>query len=446
MVQWSPTSHCRPSSALSTKSSAASAPGRKKFTICCGHVGRKRAKWRTRATLVMASFSHDSHSRAWMRSCSLVGLELAGRAREVVEDHVGHHQGQAAMPQHRHLAVAVDRQVRGLLLHAVLEVDGAERERQAAQGQEQHRLVARAGGEAAVQHEAVGGSLVGHASILPMSDERYTVILGDRRYAIHRKWAKPKKPFGFLSDLMVDGEGRVHVAQRGTDRPVVVFDRDGREIGSWGEGTLAEPHYINAGNDGAILVADRDAHQVLRFDGTARSCRRWAGATGRSSMRRSTIRPRRPNAPTARSTCRTATAIPASTASPPDGRLLGTWGQPATGRAPSPRRMPSPSTGAAACWWPTARTTGCRCSTARATSLAEWGDFYHPMQIWIDDRGLVFVTDQIPRISLLTPDGELVGRCRGAINGAHGLSGDADGNLYLSELPPQEVTKLERLD
>jgi peptidylglycine monooxygenase len=99
-----------------------------------------------------------------------------------------------------------------------------------------------------------------------MSDERYTVILGDRRYAIHRKWAKPKKPFGFLSDLMVDGDGRVHVAQRGTDQPVVVFDRDGSEVGSWGEGVLAEPHYINAGNDGAILVADRDAHQVLRFD------------------------------------------------------------------------------------------------------------------------------------------------------------------------------------
>ena len=34
--------------------------------------------------------------------------------------------------------------------------------------------------------------------------------------------------------------------------------------------------------------------------------------------------------------------------------------------------------------------------------LAEWGDFYHPMQIWIDERDLVFVTDQIPRISLLT--------------------------------------------
>jgi len=63
-----------------------------------------------------------------------------------------------------------------------------------------------------------------------MSDERYTVILGDRRYAIHRKWARlppRRKAFGFLSDLMVDAEGRVHVAQRGTDRPVLVFDRNG---------------------------------------------------------------------------------------------------------------------------------------------------------------------------------------------------------------------------
>src|SRR5260370_14184553 len=101
-----------------------------------------------------------------------------------------------------------------------------------------------------------------------MSDESDTVILGGRRYAIHRKWARlpPGESFGFLSDLMVDAEGRVHVAQRGTDRPVLVFGRDGKLTGTWGEGTLAEPHYINAALDGSILVADPDAPQVLRFD------------------------------------------------------------------------------------------------------------------------------------------------------------------------------------
>ena len=68
------------------------------------------------------------------------------------------------MLQHRYLAVAVDRQMLGLLLRAVLEVDRAEGERQAAERQEEHRLVARARGEAAVQDEALG---IGHAAILP---------------------------------------------------------------------------------------------------------------------------------------------------------------------------------------------------------------------------------------------------------------------------------------
>ena len=86
-----------------------------------------------------------------------------------------------------------------------------------------------------------------------------------------------------------------------------------------------------------------------------------------------------------------------------------------------------------------------RLPAARTSAFSAWGDFYHPMQIWVDDRDLVFVTDQIPRISLLTADGKLIGRRRGAINGAHGLAGDADGNLNLAELPPQDITKLERL-
>src|SRR6185369_13068938 len=69
-----------------------------------------------------------------------------------------------AMLQHRHLAVEVDGEMGRLLLNADLEVDRAEGERQATERQEQHRLVGRARGEAAVQHHAV---VVGHGCILP---------------------------------------------------------------------------------------------------------------------------------------------------------------------------------------------------------------------------------------------------------------------------------------
>ncbi|HTR84201.1 MAG TPA: hypothetical protein VMI56_06960 [Reyranella sp.] len=279
-----------------------------------------------------------------------------------------------------------------------------------------------------------------------MSDERYTVILGERRYAIHHKWAKPAKPFGFLSDLAVDDEGRVHVAQRGTDRPVVVFDRDGHEIGSWGEGTLAEPHYITAGNDGALLVADRDAHQVLRFD--------RGGKVTQALGKRHWPELAAPfNHPTAAAESPDGEIYVADGYGnshvhrfAADGRLLATWGGPGTGPGAftTPHAVAVDRTGRVLVG--DRENNRVQVFDREGRWLAEWGDFYHPMQIWIDDRDLVFVTDQIPRISLLTLDGTLVGRCRGAINGAHGLSGDKDGNLYLAELPPQEVTKLELLN
>jgi DNA-binding beta-propeller fold protein YncE len=281
-----------------------------------------------------------------------------------------------------------------------------------------------------------------------MSDEAYTVLLGDRRYAVHRKWAKlpAGESFGFLSDLAVDGEGRVHVAQRGTDRPVLVFDRAGKLLGSWGEGALAEPHYINAGRDGTMLVADRDAHQVLRFDKAGKLVqalgkRHWPSLDAPF------------NHPTAAADAADGEIYVADGYGnssvhrfAADGSLIRTWG----GQGSGPGAFTTPHAIAVdrrgRVLVGDRENNRVQVFDRAGTYLAEWGDFYHPMQIWIDDRDLVFVTDQIPRISLLTLDGKLVGRCRGAINGAHGLCGDAQGNLYLSELPPQEITKLERLN
>ena len=280
-----------------------------------------------------------------------------------------------------------------------------------------------------------------------MSDERYTVILGDRRYAIHRKWARPEgQGFGFLSDLMVDGAGHVHVAQRGTEQPVLVFDRSGRQIGAWGEGTLAEPHYINAAADGGILVADRDAHQVLRFDQNGKVVqalgrRHWPSLD--APFNHPTAAAQAPDGEIYVADGYGNSSVHRFAA---DGSLIRTWGGQGSGPGAftTPHAVAVDSRGRVLV--ADRENNRIQLFDRDGNFVAEWGDFYHPMQIWIDDRDLVFVTDQIPRISLLTLDGKLVGRCRGAINGAHGLSGDAQGNLYLSELPPQEVTKLERLD
>ncbi|WP_421996340.1 6-bladed beta-propeller [Reyranella sp.] len=281
-----------------------------------------------------------------------------------------------------------------------------------------------------------------------MSDERQTVILGDRRYAVHRKWARlpAGESFGFVSDLMVDADGRIHVAQRGSDRPILVFERDGKLAGTWGAGQLADPHYLNAAPDGSILVADRDAHQILRFD--------RAGTLLQGLGRRHFPALDAPfNHPTAAAQTPDGEIYVADGYGnssvhrfAADGSLIATWG----GHGDGPGAFTTPH----AIWIDRydrvlvgdRENNRIQVFDRKGAYLTEWGDFYHPMQIWVDDRDMVFVTDQIPRISLLNAEGELVGRCRGAINGAHGLSGDAEGNLYLAELPPQEITKLERLN
>jgi peptidylglycine monooxygenase len=78
--------------------------------------------------------------------------------------------------------------------------------------------------------------------------------------------------------------------------------------------------------------------------------------------------------------------------------------------------------------------------------LNAWGDFFRPMDLYVDPDGMVYVTDQVPRLSMLTPEGKLVGRCRPVLNGAHGIFGDSGGNLYLAEAAPENrLTKLTRL-
>jgi peptidylglycine monooxygenase len=80
---------------------------------------------------------------------------------------------------------------------------------------------------------------------------------------------------------------------------------------------------------------------------------------------------------------------------------------------------------------------------ADGTYLSEWGGFYHPMDIHVDRaRERIYVSDQIPRVHALTPDGRTVGACKPVIAQGHGMTGDAEGNLYMVETRVPVITKL----
>lgn len=77
--------------------------------------------------------------------------------------------------------------------------------------------------------------------------------------------------------------------------------------------------------------------------------------------------------------------------------------------------------------------------------LDVWQGFVNPMDIWVDRAGLIYITDQVPSLHLISPAGERLGRARPSLNGAHGIFGAPDGTLYLAEMRPHTLTRLRPL-
>src|SRR3954470_12330809 len=95
-----------------------------------------------------------------------------------------------------------------------------------------------------------------------------SVILGsgDHRYRVVEKWGElpPGWSFDDVGGVGVDSKDRVYVFNRG-EHPMIVFDRDGGFLRSWGEGLFKRAH--------GVLI-DREDHMYLTDDGdhTMRKC------------------------------------------------------------------------------------------------------------------------------------------------------------------------------
>ncbi len=70
---------------------------------------------------------------------------------------------------------------------------------------------------------------------------------------------------GPVSAVAANAAGRVYVCHRG-QRPIVVFDRAGKYLRSWGDGLLQTPHGLRVDPAGNVWVTDMAAHVVLKFD------------------------------------------------------------------------------------------------------------------------------------------------------------------------------------
>ncbi|MGJ4932109.1 peptidyl-alpha-hydroxyglycine alpha-amidating lyase family protein [Bradyrhizobium sp. HKCCYLS2038] len=92
-----------------------------------------------------------------------------------------------------------------------------------------------------------------------------TLGSGDFTYRVVKDWAK--LPDGWeltdVASVAVDGKDRVYAFNRGA-HPMIVFDRDGNFLKSWGEGLFSRAHGLSIDSDDNLYCTDDGDHTVRK--------------------------------------------------------------------------------------------------------------------------------------------------------------------------------------
>ena len=275
----------------------------------------------------------------------------------------------------------------------------------------------------------------------------FTIGAGDFRYEYQPGWARVLSGMSLQgpSGVAVDSTDHVYVFQR-QGPAVLKFDRSGEMQGAWQrqDGVPADAHHIHIGPDDTVYLTDRDAHQVLLYD-TGGHFLRSLGTRDQAAMQ----------APFNH---------PADVCVAPSGELyvadgygnssvhrfsaagdyITSFGSPGSGpgqfRVPHSVRVSQDGRVYVA----DRENHRVQVFTSEGDFLTEWTDFKCPMGVHIDANQVVYVTDQIPRVSIYSLDGELLARGR-TFEGAHQVYTDSEGSIYGIDTANQRVQKLQKL-
>lgn len=287
---------------------------------------------------------------------------------------------------------------------------------------------------------------------------------GKYSYELLKGWAKYPEEWALLDvcGLAIDTQDRVYVLNRST-HPVIVFDREGNRLTTWGEGLFRRAHGAGIGPDGAIYCTDDELHVVYKFSPEGELLQ-TLGNKGRPSdtgydpewfdffWSLTTIT--RGGAPFNRPT-----GVAISTTGEiyvsdgygnarvhkfsPYGTLLLSWGEP--GFAPGQFRLPH-----SVCldnqenvWIPDRENNRIQIFNPQGKLVDEWTDLIRPTDVCIDREGTVYITELGLRVSIFTGEGKLLTRF-GNKDGKdketalflapHTIRVDSKGDLYIGEV------------
>jgi hypothetical protein len=311
-----------------------------------------------------------------------------------------------------------------------------------------------------------------------------TVGSGVYTYQIVDGWAKLPEGWSFqeVSGGGVDSQDRVYAFNRGK-HPLMVFDRDGDFITSWGEGIFVRPHAVTMGADDTIYLTDDGDHTVRKctLEGKVLLT---IGSPGKPASRHS-------GQPFNR--CTHAALAPDGALYisdgygnsrihkfSPEGKLLLSWGEPGTdpGQFNIPHNICADRGGFL--YVADRENHRIQVFDRNGRFKTQWNNLYRPCALFIDHRSPLQerayvgelapslpVSEGIPnlgaRVSIYTLENQLLARLGDRLPGTapgqflapHAIAVDSHGDLYVGEVswtmrgrllaPPQELRSLQKL-
>ena len=85
-------------------------------------------------------------------------------------------------------------------------------------------------------------------------------------YALVPGWGRLPDGWSFVeaTAVGVDSKDNVYVYNRGV-HPVIIFDRQGKFLRSWGEGMTSRAHGITIGPDDSVWLTDDGNHTIRQY-------------------------------------------------------------------------------------------------------------------------------------------------------------------------------------
>jgi len=288
-----------------------------------------------------------------------------------------------------------------------------------------------------------------------------TVGAGKYTYSLIQDWAKlpPGESFGTVSAVATDSQDRVYAFQR-KDPPVVIFDREGNYLGSWGNGNFVSPHGLYISDD-IVYITDREGSVAMKYtlDGKPLQILGTHGVySDTGGQVAGEVVPR-----SAGPFNYVTEMVPAPSGDlyvsdgyrnarvhrfGSDGHLVSSWGEPGKG-GPNQFHLPhSLIVGQDGRIYVCDRENSrIQIFTADGQYVTMWTDMNRPLDISQDGDGIFYISERAengtpPQISVLDGEGKVLARWPS--RSAHGSWVDAHGDIYLALTAEQSVDKYVR--